>query len=129
MSRYLSADEVLFFFLWQVTTAKKSATRNGFLLMMANKTGKKYLDVIQLLKKKWMTNHVPLLLQTTSFPNPKRGKQHLLQIMLVQEPNVEVWGVAQRRRCLRGMTVVACRDAGFPKRYQRGSLVVVLVLI
>jgi len=38
---------------------------------------------------------------------------------------VEVWGVAQRRRCLRGMTVVACRDAGFPKRYQRGSLVVV----
>jgi len=26
------------------------------------------------------------------------------------------------------MTVVACRDAGFPKRYQRGSLVVVWVL-
>ena len=35
---------------------------------------------------------------------------------------VEVWGVAQRSSCLRGMTVVACRDAGFPKRYQRGSL-------
>jgi len=41
---------------------------------------------------------------------------------------VEVWGVAQRSSCLRGMTVVACRDAGFPKRYQRGSLVVVWVL-
>ena len=39
--------------------------------------------------------------------------------------SVGVWGVAQRRRCLRGMPVVACRDAGFPKRYQRGSLVVV----
>jgi len=38
---------------------------------------------------------------------------------------VEVWGVAQGSSCLRGMTVVACRDAGFPKRYQRGSLVVV----
>jgi len=38
---------------------------------------------------------------------------------------VEVWGVAQCRCCLQGMTVVACRDAGFPKRYQRGSLVVV----
>jgi len=24
------------------------------------------------------TNHVPLLLQTTSFPKPKRGKQHLI---------------------------------------------------
>jgi len=31
---------------------------------------------------------------------------------------VEVWGVNQRSSCLRGMTVVACRDAGFPKRYQ-----------
>jgi len=41
---------------------------------------------------------------------------------------VEVWGVAQRSSCLRGMTVVACRDAGFPKHYQRGSLVVVRVL-
>ena len=30
----------------------------------------------------------------------------------------EVWGDAQRSSCLRGMTVVACRDAGFPKRYQ-----------
>ena len=38
---------------------------------------------------------------------------------------VEVWGAAQRSSCLRGMTFVVCRDAGFPKRYQRGSLVVV----
>jgi len=37
---------------------------------------------------------------------------------------VEVWGVAQHSSCLRGMTIVACTDAGFPKRYQRGSLVV-----
>jgi len=41
---------------------------------------------------------------------------------------VEVWGVSQRSSCLRGMTVVACRDVGFPKRCQRGSLVVVWVL-
>jgi len=26
---------------------------------------------------------------------------------------VEVWGVAQRSSCLRGMTVIACRDAGW----------------
>ena len=42
----------------------------------------KYLYVIYLLKKKWMTNHVPLLLQTSSFLKPKREKQQLLQIML-----------------------------------------------
>ena len=35
----------------------------------------KYLYVIHFLKKKWMTNHVPLLLQTTLFPKSKRGKQ------------------------------------------------------
>jgi len=52
---------------------------------MAKKTGNNYLHVIHLLKKKWMSNHVPLLLQTTSFPKPKRGKQHLLQIMLVEQ--------------------------------------------
>jgi len=38
---------------------------------------------------------------------------------------VDVWGIAQRNSFLRGMTVVACRDAGFPKRYQQGSLVFV----
>jgi len=27
--------------------------------------------------------------------------------------HVEVWGAAQRSSCLQGMTVVACRDAGF----------------
>ena len=54
--------------------------------MMAKKTGKKYLRVIHLLKKKWMMpNHVSLLLQTTLFPKLKRGKQHYLQIMLVDQ--------------------------------------------
>ena len=32
-----------------------------------------------------VTNLVHLLLQTTSFPKPKRGKQNLLQIMLVEQ--------------------------------------------
>jgi len=40
----------------------------------------------------------------------------------------EVWGVAQGRGCFARNAVAACRDAGFPKRYQRGSLVVVWVL-
>jgi len=50
---------------------------------------------------------------------------HLLMLRFpVVGTHMEVWGVAQRRGCLRGMTVVACRDAGFPKGYQRGNLVV-----
>ena len=35
--------------------------------MMAKKIGKKYLNVIYLLKKKWMINYLPLLPQTTFF--------------------------------------------------------------
>ena len=32
-----------------------------------------------------VTNLVRLLLQTISFPKPKHGKQHLSQIMLVEQ--------------------------------------------
>ena len=68
--------------------------------MMAKKTEMKYLYVIHLLKKKWMTNHVPLLLQTTSFPKPKRGKQQLLQIMLVEELRLRSFDKVQDRQGL-----------------------------
>ena len=48
----------------------------------------KYLYVIHLLKKKWMTNYVPLLLQTSALLKPKRGKQELLQIMIVEQLSI-----------------------------------------
>ena len=36
-------------------------------------------------EEEMVTNLVHLLLQTISFPKPKRGKKHLLQIMLVEQ--------------------------------------------
>ena len=33
-------------------------------------------------------NHIPLHLQTTLLPKPKRGKQHLLEMMLVEQLHV-----------------------------------------
>ena len=60
----------------------------------------KYLYVIHLLKKKWMTNHVPLLLQTSALPKPKRGKQELLQIMIVEQLSIRSFDKVQDRQGL-----------------------------
>ena len=89
-----------------MTTAKrkKYATEHEFLLMMAKKTEKKYLYVIHLLKKKSMTNHVPLLLQTTAFPKPKHGKQQLLQIMLVEQLRIWSFDKVQDRQGLQNLS-------------------------
>ena len=51
-----------------------------------------------------MTNHVPLLLQTTSFSKPKRGKQQLLQIMLVEQLRMMSFDKIQDRQGLQNFS-------------------------
>jgi len=95
--------------------------------MMAKETGKKYRHVIHFLQKKWMTNHVPLLLQTTSFPKPKSGKQHLLQIILVEQLRIMLFDKVQDRQGLQNLsaqedvTLYFCRLL-FEKTYVSGLI-------
>ena len=104
MSRYLFEDEVLDFLASDDSEEEKLATWIGFLQMIAKKTGKKYLHVIHLLKKKWMTNHASLFLQTKLFSTPKRGKQHLLQIMLVEQLRIISFDEVQDRQDMQNLS-------------------------
>ena len=47
-------------------------------------------------EKEMMTNLAHLLLQTISFPKPKRGKKHLFQIMLVEQLRMSFDSLGQR---------------------------------
>ena len=60
--------------------------------------------MIHLLKNKRITNYVSLFLQTTSFPKPKRGKQHLLQIMLVEQLRIMSFDKIQARQGLQNFS-------------------------
>ena len=48
-------------------------------------------------EEEMVANLVHLLLQTISFPKPKRGKKHLLQIMLVEQLRMSFDKVQDRR--------------------------------
>ena len=72
--------------------------------MKSKKTEIKYLYVIHLPKKKWITSHVSLLLQTTLFPKPKRGKQQLLQIMLIERLRIRSLDRVQDRQGLQNLS-------------------------
>ena len=51
-----------------------------------------------------VTNLVHLLLQTISFPKPKRGKQHLLQIMLVEHLRMS-FDKVQDQQCFQNLSI------------------------
>ena len=50
-----------------------------------------------------VTNLVHLLLQTISFPKPKRGKQHLLQMMLVEQLRMS-FDKVQNQQCFQNLS-------------------------
>ena len=53
-----------------------------------------------------MAIHVPLLLQDTLFPKPKRGKQHLLQISLIEQLPIMSFDRVQDLRGLQNLTYI-----------------------
>ena len=51
-----------------------------------------------------MTDHFLLLQQATLFPKPKRGKQNLLQIMLVEQLHIMSFNKVQDRQGLQNLS-------------------------
>ena len=100
MSRYLFEDEVLGFLASDDSEEEEISVLDWISIDYGEEDREEISSYDSSSEDKRITNYVPLFLQTTSFPKPKRGKQHLLQIMLVEQLRIMSFDKVQVRQGL-----------------------------